>query len=117
MKNYQQPGKSITLTAPSGGVTSGVAVLIGAILVVPITSADEGESFAGYTEGVISHEKVGSQAWTEGAAVYWDVSEAEFTTTASGNYLAGVAVEAVGSGAGETTGKVRLNGIATFVES
>jgi predicted RecA/RadA family phage recombinase len=56
--------------------------------------------------------KVGSQAWTVGALVYWDNTNKRFTTTASGNLLAGCAAEAASSGAGVTTGVVRLNGIA-----
>ena len=43
--------------------------------------------------------------------VYWDASGGAFTTTATSNYRAGVAVEAVASTAGLTTGKVRLNGV------
>ena len=51
-----------------------------------------------------------SQAWTAGAKVYWDNSAKRVTNVASGNTLIGVAVLAVGAGADEIIGRVRLNG-------
>ena len=51
-----------------------------------------------------------SQAWTAGAKVYWDNTTKLVTNVASGNTLVGVAALAVGSGADETIGRVRLNG-------
>ena len=62
--------------------------------------------------GVFDITKVGSQAWTVGAKVYWDDTNKRCTTVATDNTLIGVAVEAVASGAGDTIGRVRLN--ATF---
>jgi predicted RecA/RadA family phage recombinase len=113
VKNYIKDGKNMTFTAPSGGVTAGVPVKIGALLVIPVASALQGELFAGETQGVFSVTKVGSQAWTEGVAVFWDNGNNRFTTTsATGLFLAGVAAEAVGDAAGATTGKVRLDGVA-----
>ena len=53
--------------------------------------------------------KVGSQAWTVGAKVYWDDTNKRTTTVATDNTLIGVAVEAVASGASDTIGRVRLN--------
>lgn len=112
MENFSQEGEVITLTAPAGGVTTGVPVLIGSLVVVPTVTAAEAAKFSALVTGVVSYTKTGSQAWTEGAKVYWDASPGEFTTTSSGNTLCGVAVVAVGSGAGETTGVVRLDGVA-----
>ncbi len=63
------------------------------------------------TTGVFELPKVGSQAWTVGVKVYW-TSGGAATTTASGNTLIGTAFAAVGSGAGETLGKVRLGIVA-----
>lgn len=53
-KNFVQDGDVLTLTAPTGGVTSGVPVAIGQLVVVPITDAAEGELFGGKTNGVWS---------------------------------------------------------------
>jgi predicted RecA/RadA family phage recombinase len=109
--NYVQPGSVLALTAPGGGVVSGTAYLFGTIVAVAMVDADAGETFSGKITGVFSYTKPGSQAWTVGAAVYWDDSAKKFTTTSGGNTLAGIAVEAVGSGSGETTGKVLINGL------
>jgi predicted RecA/RadA family phage recombinase len=54
--------------------------------------------------------KAASQAWTAGAKVYWDNTAKRVTNVASGNTLIGVAVLAVGAGAEEVVGRVRLNG-------
>lgn len=108
MQNYKQPGDTITLTAPSGGVVSGTAYKIAQILVVAVASADATDSFEGMTEGVFELPKTTGAAWTEGELLYWDDSAKEVCTTVAGNLLVGVAVEAAASGA--TTGIVRLNG-------
>lgn len=112
MKNFVQPGNIVTLTAPSGGVVSGTAYKIGSLIVVAQATVAQTLPFAALVEGVISYTKPGSQAWTEGAKVYWDNSAKKFTTTSSANTLAGIAAAAVGSGSGETTGLVRLDGVA-----
>ena len=59
---------------------------------------------------IIDLAKVASQAWTAGAKVYWDNTAKRVTNVASGNTLVGVAVLAVGPGADEVVGRVRLNG-------
>lgn len=110
-KNYVQPGDQLTLTAPTGGVVAGLAYLIGNLLVVALATVAQALPFAATPEGVHSVVKAGTQAWTEGAIVYWDNTAKVFTTVSTANYRAGVAVAAVGAGAGETTGLVRLNGI------
>lgn len=116
MNNFKQPGDSIEFTAPSGGVTSGTPVLIGQLLVIPAVTAAQTIKFVGKTTGVFTVTKVGSQAWVEGAIVYWDAGNSRFTTVAAGNFRAGVATVAVGSGAGETTGVVRLDGVGRVTE-
>ena len=59
---------------------------------------------------IIDINKVGSQAWAVGDKVYWDNTNKRTTKTATDNTLIGVALGAVGSGADDTTGRVRLNG-------
>ena len=112
MKNYESPGNFVTLTAPSGGVITGICYQIGQIVVVATVTVAQTLPFVAMVAGIVSAAKVGSQAWTEGAIIYWDDTNKYFTTTATSNLRAGCAVEAVGSGAGETTGVVRLNGSA-----
>jgi predicted RecA/RadA family phage recombinase len=109
--NFVQPGESIEFTAPSGGVVSGTPKQIGQVLVVPMVTAAQTVRFNGMIRGVFTVTKVGSQAWTEGAIVYWDSGNARFTTVGPGNLRAGFATQAVGSGAGATTGEVFLDGV------
>lgn len=94
MYNFAQEGNVLEFTAPSGGVTVGVGVKIGSRLVFPTVTAAEAAKFNGVVRGVVYADKLAAQAWTEGAVVYWDDSESEFTTVSSTNYLAGVAAKA-----------------------
>jgi len=110
MKNFVQPGHYLDLVAPSGGVVSGTAYLIGALLVVAQHSAAEGDGFVGVPDGVFTLPKKSTDTPGQGAALYWDNTAKELTTTASGNTKVGAAVKAAGSG--ETTVVVRLNGAA-----
>lgn len=112
MKKFIQPGEELEFTAPGGGVTKDVPVMIGQILVIPSVTAAATVRFTGRIRGVFSVTKVGSQAWTEGAIVFWDNGNSRFTTSGAGNLQAGFAVEAVGSGASATTGIVMLDGVA-----
>lgn len=108
MKNYVGPGDTLTAAAPYA-VVSGAGALIGTLFGVAQAAYDNGETGVFSLIGVYDLPKAGSQAWTVGAAIYWDNS-AKVCTTTSGNTKIGVALAAVGSGAGETTGRVRLNG-------
>lgn len=97
MRNYLQKGESLDLIAPSGGVTAGVGVLIGAIFSVAATTQLVGETFAGYTEGVFqlaAATHASTQAIAAGAPVYWDDTAKACTATAAGNTIIGTAVEA-----------------------
>lgn len=117
MKNFKQNGDALDFTAPSGGVTSGVPVKIGGLLVFPVADADEGDKFAGQVVGVIEATKVGSQAWAVGDVVYWDNANTRFTkTSATGLFRAGVAANVVASGAGDTKGWVRLDGVSLVAQ-
>lgn len=110
MKNFIQPGDVVEFTAPGGGVTSGTPVQIGQLVVVPAVTAAAAARFNGQVVGVFTLPKLAGQAWAEGALLYFDATPGEFTTTAIGNLLAGTAAEAALSG--DTTGKVRLDGVA-----
>lgn len=107
MQNHIQTGAVITVAAPAD-VSSGDGVLLGSLFGVAVTDALSGADVALAVEGVFTLPKTASQAWTLGVPVYWTGTAC--TTTASTNKMIGCAVVAVGSGAGETTGTVRLNG-------
>ena len=109
MKNYVQPGNTITLTAPYA-VTSGDGLLVGSIFGIASGDAALNDPVEVALTGMFDLTKVGSQAWTVGAKVYWDDTNKVATKTATANTLIGVAVEAVAGGASDTVGRVRLNG-------
>jgi predicted RecA/RadA family phage recombinase len=107
MKNFVSVGNTLTITA-GADIASGAGVLVGSLFGVAAGAIANGAEGVINLTGVYDLPKVGSQAWTVGALIYWTGTAC--TTTASTNKLIGVAVAAVGSGAGETTGRVRLNG-------
>jgi predicted RecA/RadA family phage recombinase len=109
MRNYIQPGYAITLLAPYD-VVSGDGLLVGSIFGVASHDASTGAEVEAQLTGVVEITKVGTQAWTAGARVYWDDTNKRATNVATDNTLIGVAVLAVGAGADETVGRVRLNG-------
>lgn len=98
--DYQNGGTALAV---------GVGVKIGLRIGVTLVAIAANATGAVQLEGVFKVAKAASQAWTQGALVYWDDTNKVFTTTASGNTLAGFAWEPVGNGAGETTGYVKLN--------
>lgn len=108
MKNYIQPGDSLTFTAPAGGVLSGNAYLIGRCFGIAAGDAADAAPFVLKTEGVFEVAKVSAQAWTAGAAIYWDNTAKLFTTVVSTNWFVGVATEAAANPT--AVGRVRLNG-------
>lgn len=110
MKNMVQPGKILTLTAPSPGVTKGVGVMIGGLLVVPAQTAATGESFSGDSEGVFEMPKTSAIAFAEGEAIFWDDTAKLWKKTATGYFQAGTAV-AVAANPSSTV-LVKLKGFA-----
>ena len=109
MRNFVQRGETITATTPAGGIVSGDPILIGAMFGVAATSQAAGDPVELAVAGVFSLPK-GAEAITAGAALYFDATEGEVTTTATANHLVGVATEDAGTGA--ATIPVRLNGFA-----
>lgn len=104
---FVQPGCSVEFTAPAGGVTVNVPVLIGGLFVVPTVTAAAAARFNGMLEGVFTLPKATGEVWTEGAPAYWDVANAR----ASFDSTVGQQIGAITAAAltGDTTGVVRLN--------
>ena len=105
MRNYVQPGNTITLAAPYA-VTSGGGLLVGAIFGVATVDAIQGEEIEACLAGVVDLAKAGP-AWAPGDKVYWDNTNKVATKTATDNTLIGVAVAAAAANA--AIGRVRLN--------
>lgn len=105
-----QPGNVIELTAPVGGVTTGVPVLIGSLLVIPQVTAIATAKFNALVTGVVTMAKTSAQAWTEGQKVYWDDGNSRADSAATVGMLIGVAAKVAANPS--ATGTIRLNGVA-----
>ena len=105
---FVQPGSVLDCTAPVGGVVSGMPVLIGDLLVVPLKTAAATVKFAGQVDGVWKIAKPAG-AILEGATLYWDNAAAKATGTSTGNRKIGSAAKAAANGDAEV--HVRLDGI------
>lgn len=62
----------ITVTAPTGGVTSGQGVLVGNLFGVAATTAAEGDSVEMATVGVYELPKLASAVIAAGARIAWE---------------------------------------------
>ena len=107
MKNFIGVGNRVTLTA-AAVTTTGQPVLIGSLFGVAENAAAIGEPLVLVMNGIYDLTKTASQAWTVGQLIYWDVATSRVTNVVATNKLVGVAVMAVGAGAGEIVGRVRL---------
>jgi len=106
MRNYVQPGDTLDLTAPSGGLASGQPHLFGGIFGIAATDAAQGKKVAVKVEGVFNLPKAAGAGIDEGAKVYWITADKKVTATAGSNTFIGHAVESADAGA--TTATVRL---------
>lgn len=111
----QADAANLTLVAPSGGVVSGTAYLIGSIFGVALKSEAAGEDVVIQTQGVYALPVKSSDVVAQGDVLYWDDTAKELTKTASGNYRVGSATGAAGSGI--TTVNAKLDGISTVAEA
>lgn len=107
MKNYIQPGDVLNVPAPAN-VSSGDGVLVGTLFGVAAYSALQNGEVQIKTKGVFELPKTSAQAWTVGAAIYWDNTAKVCTTSSSDTVLIGKAVAAADNPS--DSGLVRLNG-------
>ncbi|MBY6055387.1 DUF2190 family protein [Leisingera daeponensis] len=111
MKNFIAHGDTVPFTA-AADVSSGDGVFSGDLFGVATGDVLTGDAGELKTTGVFSLPKAPSQAWTVGAKIYWDAGNSRCTTVDTANTLIGTAYAAVGSGASETLGQVRLGIVA-----
>lgn len=90
MKNFIENGTTIDYTVSGEAVKSGQIVVIEKIVGVALTDGEVGETIALRTEGVYALPKA-TGVINQGAAVYFDNSAKNITTTDTGNTLVGVA--------------------------
>lgn len=109
MKNFVQPGDTITVIAPVA-VNSGDGLLIGALFGVAVATAAIGDTVEIVTTGVVDLPKA-AVAITQGAKLYWDNTAKNVTTTVGTHTLIGCAI--VAAAIGDASVHVRLNGVVT----
>ena len=92
--NYIQPGRSITVAAPTGGVLSGEGVLIGTLFGIAQYDAVEGAEVEILTEGVVEIGKTSALAIGVGDRLFWDDTNKLVNKTTTAQQQVGVAVAA-----------------------
>ncbi len=92
MKTFVQPGRSITVAAPMGGVTSGAGVLIGNLFGIAQGDALDTEDVEILTEGVAEIAKTSALAISVGDRLFWDNTNKVVNKTAAAQVCVGVAV-------------------------
>ncbi|MDQ2735496.1 MAG: DUF2190 family protein [Pseudomonadota bacterium] len=107
MRNFIQPGDTLTLIAPYD-VAAGAGFLVGSFFRVAKSAALAGQPIEGMDEGVFDLAKAAGQAWVQGGKLYWDNVAKNVTTTAAGNTLIGGGAQA--QAAGDLVGRVYLTG-------
>lgn len=90
-----------------GATVKDTVYLTNGIPMLAINSKGAGEKNVYVFIGVIEYAKLAAQEWTGGVKVYWDDVNKRFTTSASGNTLAGIAYEYAANPS--STGLVYLN--------
>lgn len=111
MKNYIQPGDTLTITNSSGAVVlSGRGILIGATVAIAAGDIANGATGSAMVRGVFSHAKgtAAGSGGAQGANVYWDNAAKNFTAVATGNTLAGYFARAAADA--DTSCEVKLTG-------
>ena len=108
MKNFVQPGDTITVTAPYA-LTAGDGALVGTNIfgVACGTYANGATDVELKLEGVYDITALSTDTASIGALAYWDNTNKRITTTSSGNTKVGVFVGAKING--DTTARVRLS--------
>lgn len=108
MKNFVQPGDTVTVTAPYD-VASGAGCLVGVLFGVAAYTALSGAPVELVMEGVhdLTALSTDTASGTTLVAAYWDNTNKRVTTTVGSNTKIGVIVAAKANG--DTTARVRLN--------
>lgn len=107
MAEYLQRGETLDYTnAGSAKIEAGDVIVLGTKIGVAGCDIAVGAVGSVHVEGVYKFAKA-TDAITIGAAVYWDATNENITTTSTGNTLAGYAAAAAASA--DTTVLVKIN--------
>ena len=107
MAEYWQRGESLDYTnAGSAAIEAGDVIVLGTKIGIAGCDIAVGAVGSVHVEGVYKFPKA-TGAITIGAAVYWDATNENITTTSTSNTLAGYAAAAAASA--DTTVLVKIN--------
>jgi len=106
MKNFSQPGDTIDVAAPSGGLVSGLGFFIGSLFGVAVATVAENLIGALVVEGVVEIAKLSTDNMTLGLKVNWNDTndEVQLATTDLDN----VGTVVVAAGASTTVVQIKL---------
>ena len=91
-RNYIQPGKVIEATAPSGGITAGQGLQVGAReFGIALETKAQGDTVQLATEGIFEVAKTSALAITRGDLLYWDAGNKCVNKTAASQIAVGIA--------------------------
>lgn len=107
MKNFIQPGDTLSLAAPYD-VLSGGGFLVGSIFAVASRTTLAGNPVEGDREGVFTLTKTSAQAWTVGQNIYWDDANKRCDSDGTVGILIGAAAAVAANPS--AAGDVVLNG-------
>ena len=107
---YNSPGETVELTAPAGGVTSGIGYKIGRFFGVAAFTTTVGLKCSFILTGTHALPKVAAEPWTEGLLIYYNTASALATSVSTTAMLIGAATRTEANPT--STGLVRLNGVA-----
>jgi len=96
-RNYIQPGRVLTVPAPTGGALSGAPVLIGSLFGVAQHDAAEGQDLEILTEEVVELPKAAPLAVGIGDRLFWNAGDGVLDKTATAQVCVGVAVATAAS--------------------
>jgi predicted RecA/RadA family phage recombinase len=109
MRNFVQPGNTITVPAIADTV-GGAAVVIGSIFAVAAGDAKTGEPLDLATVGVFDLPKVAADDVAVGDPLYWDVENSLVTIDDAEGANSKIGVAVAPAAATTATARVRLNG-------
>lgn len=111
MKNKVSDGDRIGLVCPYATITSGQAILVGALFGIAIFDGVAGDVIVADIEGEFTITALSTDVAAAGALAYWDDTNRRITVTSTGNTLVGTFTAAKADA--ETTAQVRLLSITS----
>lgn len=111
MAKFYQMGKTIDYKNPgTTDIGYGHVIPLGTRVGVAEATIPAGDLGAVRVEGVFIMPAAAAEVYAVGAALYWDATAKQITSTATGNTLAGWAVEPKAASAAEV--KIKIGGAA-----